>query len=676
MIAFACASCGKKLRIGVEHAEKPIRCPACKQPCPVPNGSAAVEPSGQTVAWSEAPSSPLVGEQATLPPSAQVDAERPMPPAPAPESATLPPAASASPETLPPSTPAGMDRTGTDRDGVPGYEILGELGRGGMGVVYKARQIGLNRLCALKMILAGGHAGEADLARFRTEGEAIARLQHPNIVQVYEIGQHDGKPFFSLEFCVGGSLDRKLAGTPIDPKEAAKLVRTLAQAMHAAHEANVVHRDLKPANILLSFSRDAESSERSEARRAPLRRLRVAAKRARPKITDFGLAKKLDESGQTQTGAIMGTPSYMAPEQAEGKKDIGPPADVYALGAILYECLTGRPPFKAATAFDTILQVAADEPVPPRQLNAKAPADLETICLKCLHKTPGKRYRSAAGLADDLRRFLAGEPIQARPVGRLERGWQVGGGNPVVAALALVLLLLTAASTYFAFAANAEAQAARKEAMRANTARHAFQIDLAVRSWRDRDITRTEEILADVLPAFKQTWETRHVRSLCRRTALPLLGHTDQVGCVAISPDGKRIVSGSADRTVKVWDAETGQELLSLKGHAGLVSSVAISPDGKRIVSGSADKTVKVWDAANGPEDTLPQGTHRPGQERGVQPRRQTHRQRQSRQDGEGVGRGQRQGDAHPQGTHRRSLSAWRSAPTANASSAAARTRR
>ena len=224
--------------------------------------AAAVEPSGRTVAWSEA-AAPLSGEQATLPPSSPDDAERTMPPAPAPESATLPPAASVGTETLPPTQPAGMESTGTDRDGVPGYEILGELGRGGMGVVYKARQVGLNRLCALKMILAGGQAGEADLARFRTEGEAVARLQHPNIVAVYEIGQHDGKPFFSLEFCPGGSLDRKLAGTPIVPKEAATLVRTLARAMHAAHEANVIHRDLKPANILLSFSRDAESSERS-----------------------------------------------------------------------------------------------------------------------------------------------------------------------------------------------------------------------------------------------------------------------------------------------------------------------------------------------------------------------------------------------------------------------------
>jgi formylglycine-generating enzyme required for sulfatase activity len=280
--------------------------------------------------------------------------------------------------------------------GVPGYEVQGELGRGGMGVVCKALQLGLNRPCALKMILSGGYASQADLARFRTEAEAIARLQHPNIVTVYEIGEHEGKPFFSLEYCAGGSLDRKLAGTPLESREAATLVRTLAQALQAAHQANVIHRDLKPSNVLL-------------------------AEDGTPKVSDFGLARKLDEAGQTQTGAVLGTPSYMAPEQASGKKDVGPAADVYALGAILYECLTGRPPFKAATTYETILQVMSDEPVPPRQLNPRLSVDLETIVLKCLHKQPGKRYGRAADLADDLGRWLAGEPIVARPIGALER---------------------------------------------------------------------------------------------------------------------------------------------------------------------------------------------------------------------------------------------------------------
>jgi serine/threonine-protein kinase len=327
------------------------------------------------------------------------------------------------PETMPPAH-AGDGLLGAAAHlCVPGYEILGELGRGAMGVVYQARQTKLNRLVALKMVLAGGHASEGDLTRFATEAEAIARLQHPNIVQVYEVGAHEGRPYFSLEFCAGGSLDRKLGGTPLPPLEAARLVETLARAMHAAHRAHVIHRDLKPANVLLLAD-------------------------GTPKITDFGLAKKLDEVGQTQSGAVMGTPSYMAPEQAGGKKEIGPAADVYALGAILYECLTGRPPFKAATPLDTILQVLSDEPVPPSQLQSKTPRDLETICLKCLHKEAGKRYATAEALADDLGRFQRGEPIAARPVGWLERGWRWCRRNPALAgALATVLLVFVTGAT-------------------------------------------------------------------------------------------------------------------------------------------------------------------------------------------------------------------------------------
>jgi tRNA A-37 threonylcarbamoyl transferase component Bud32 len=301
---------------------------------------------------------------------------------------------------------------------IPGYEVLATLGRGGMGVVYKARQTKLGRAVALKMILSGAHAGAAELARFRTEAEAIARLQHPNIVQIHEVGEHGGLPFFSLEFCPGGSLERKLGGTPLLPREAAALVEALARAMDAAHQKGVIHRDLKPANVLL-------------------------AEDGTPKITDFGLAKKLDEAGQTASGAVMGTPSYMAPEQAGGKRGaIGPACDIYALGAILYECLTGRPPFQAATALDTLLRVVSDEPVPPSRLRPKVPRDLETVCLKCLHKEPGRRYASARALADDLRRFLRDQPIRARHVTAAERAWRWGRRNRVVAGLAGAVALL------------------------------------------------------------------------------------------------------------------------------------------------------------------------------------------------------------------------------------------
>jgi formylglycine-generating enzyme required for sulfatase activity len=334
---------------------------------------------------------------------------------------------------------------------VPGYEILGELGRGGMGVVYKAQQVALDRVVALKMILAGGHASPAELARFQSEAKAIARLQHPNIVQVHEVGEHEGKPYFSLEFCNGGNLDRKLSGNPLPAENAATLVMTLARAMQAAHDAHIIHRDLKPANILLLFSRDAESSERSAT--TPRSAIASRLNEFVPKITDFGLAKKLDEAGQTQTGAVMGTPSYMAPEQAAGKKDIGPAADVYALGAILYECLTGRPPFRAATAFDTLKQVVSEEPVPPRRLNAEVPLDLETVALKCLEKEPSRRYTSAEDLAADLRRFHVGEPIRARPVGAVERAVKWARRRPALAALTVMsvtaVLALLAGGLWF-----------------------------------------------------------------------------------------------------------------------------------------------------------------------------------------------------------------------------------
>jgi len=324
-----------------------------------------------------------------------------------------------------------------------GYVIEKELGRGGMGVVYLARSIALHRPCALKMILAGVHSGDAEIERFKTEAQAIARLQHPGIVQVFEIGEHDGLPFMALEFCGGGSLDAILAKNPLKPQDAATLLRSLAEAVHTAHEAKVLHRDLKPANVLLSD-------------------------RGEPKITDFGLAKKLDEAGATRTGSVMGTPSYMPPEQAQGHKDIGATADIYSLGAILYECLTGRPPFRAATPLDTLLQVIHVDPVPLRQLNHQVPVDLETICAKSLLKDPARRYATARELADELGRYLNGEPIRARPVGAVERTVKWVRRNALVSALAAaVLLALTAGiavSGYFAYTANEEAKTSAQRA--------------------------------------------------------------------------------------------------------------------------------------------------------------------------------------------------------------------
>jgi len=298
---------------------------------------------------------------------------------------------------------------------VDGYEIIEQLGQGAMGVVYKARQKGLKRLVALKMILAGSHAGDAELVRFKTEAEAVARLQHTNIVQVHEIGEWQPEsggqslPYLSIEYVRGGTLANLLRGTPQPPRVAAEVVKSLADAIQYAHEHNVVHRDLKPSNILIDTVDEGSQAGGSVSQSMPTTgstffqdRSTVREKvKLHPKIADFGLAKQLDdESNQTMSGAIVGTPSYMAPEQAMGKASlIGPAADIYALGAILYEMLTGRPPFKGASVMETLEQVRRQEPVPPSQLQAKTPIDIETICLKCLQKDISKRYSSAQELS-------------------------------------------------------------------------------------------------------------------------------------------------------------------------------------------------------------------------------------------------------------------------------------
>jgi tetratricopeptide (TPR) repeat protein/predicted Ser/Thr protein kinase len=308
-----------------------------------------------------------------------------------------------------------------------GYIILGELGRGGMGVVFKAQQRGVKRVVALKMILAGHHIDPEKMARFRTEAEAVAHLRHPNIVQLYEVGEMDGKPYFSLEYVDGGSLSAKVRGKPMPAKAAAEIAMKLAEAMAYAHQNGILHRDLKPANVLL-------------------------AKDGTPKITDFGLAKRIEDQDSTVTrdGAVMGSPSYMAPEQAEGKiREVGTLADVYSLGAILYEMLSGRPPFKGETVIDTLALVKTQEPAPPRQDNTQKSRDLEVICLKCLQKDPSRRYATAKELADDLQRFLNDEPILARPTPTWERLWKWGKRRPATVALMGVVALVPLAMVLF-----------------------------------------------------------------------------------------------------------------------------------------------------------------------------------------------------------------------------------
>jgi hypothetical protein len=310
-----------------------------------------------------------------------------------------PQGATVEPSTLNDPTQPAAARSGRGPwPSVVGYEIEAELGRGAMGVVYRARDIRLKRLVALKMILVGDYAGPEQLARFRAEAEAAARLRNPGIVQVYEIGEQSGRPYIALELVECGTLARRLAGGPLAAGEAARIVQALAIAVEHAHGCGVVHRDLKPANILLA--RDGQ-----------------------PKVSDFGLAKFLDEDAtRTRTGAVLGTPSYMAPEQAAGRvRELGPTTDVYALGTILYEAVTGRPPFQAPTVSETLEQVRFHEPVPPGRLQRRLPRSLEIVCLKCLEKEPRRRYASAGELAEDLRRYLANEPILARPPGWLDR---------------------------------------------------------------------------------------------------------------------------------------------------------------------------------------------------------------------------------------------------------------
>jgi WD40 repeat protein len=500
-----------------------------------------------------------------------------------------------------------------------GYEILRELGRGGMGVVYHARHIQLNRVVALKMILPGSSAGDKERARFRTEAEAVARLQHPNIVQIHEIGEHDGLPYLSLEYCGGGSLAAKLKGTPLPPREAAQLVETLARAMQVAHAQQIVHRDLKPANVLLT----AEGT---------------------PKITDFGLAKKLDDgSGHTLPGAILGTPSYMAPEQAgKERAAIGPAADVYALRAILYELLTGRPPFKAATPLDTVLQVVSDEPVSPSGLNSKLPRDLETICLKCLRKEPTKRYASALALAEDLRRYQAGEPIAARRAGISERIVKWVRRRPMVAALLAAVFVVTLAGVggfAWAFDQAAEArerelfldmetkakeQAEQREVAEKNlrveaeiahgkvaqqekltqAALYLHTIALAHREWKNNNVRRMDELL-ESCPKGLRNWEWHYLKRLGDPQLPTLSGHSGRVIGVAYSQNGKRLASAGTDKSVKVWDLAKRQEAFTLKGHTRPIFCLAFSADGSRLASAAMDFFVagapnpweiKLWD--------------------------------------------------------------------------------
>jgi eukaryotic-like serine/threonine-protein kinase len=515
------------------------------------------------------------------------------------------------------------------------YELLGEIARGGMGIVYRARQVSLDRVVALKVVRSGEFADPAEIRRFQAEAEAAATLDHQHIVSIFEVGEHRGVQYYAMRLVEGGSLALRMAqwmvpkaSTRTEARQrqaaAASLIATVARAVHHAHQRSILHRDLKPGNILLDET-------------------------GTPHVTDFGLARRIGkDSTLTRTGAILGTPSYMAPEQARGREDVTTEADTYGLGAVLYELLAGRPPFAGEDVLDTLYQVREREPASVRSHYPQVDRDLETICLKCLEKDPSKRYSSAAALADDLDRWRKGEPILARRAGTFERAVKWTRRNPAGAGLVVLAGVAAAAIIWGLVAlsynaelvdgknrlqgANDQLQAEKDEADRlrkiagderdeadrqrkrageqeelARRYLYITQMNQAQKAYEEKKYGHALSLLEKVRPERQDQKDFRgpewdHLWRLCGGSHHDLRGHAAGITTVVYSPDGRHIASGDSEGNIKIWDADRQREQLTLKGSNGTVNCLVFDSSGKRLAAGDNDRVVRVWDVETGRE--------------------------------------------------------------------------